>query len=82
MDDLPTPVLPPARPRKRRSPNQEDAGADAEGVSEDKSMIKNPQTSPDKPSPLLYYMLTPALPEDKELRSKLWNSRLVSSDLE
>ena len=26
----------------------------------------------------IYYMFTPALPEDEQLRKKLWNDRLVN----
>ncbi len=67
MDDVPTP---PELHRKKRSPQESEKEDDS---IQDKSLSSS-SSSQDKPT---YYMLTPALPEDKELRNKLWNNRLV-----
>lgn len=77
MDDLPSPPEAP-RPRKRKSTplGQEDASIADQDDPPPPPSADIALSPSDKPT---YFMLTPALPEDKQLRNKLWNSRIVST---
>jgi hypothetical protein len=69
MEDVPDPeACTMTRNKKACQINNSSRGSDKVNEAATKVEVK------DKP---IYYMLTPALQEDKQLRTKIWNDRLV-----